>query len=183
MTRSEALELLKSHVESERMHFHCQASAAVMEALAIKLNQNPEDWYLAGLLHDLDVELTRDTPNIHGHITVDLLKDKGLNPDILHAIEGHNEMAARFQRSTLFDHALAAGETITGLISATALVYPDKKIASVKSSSVIKRMKEKNFAASVKRENIMEIELCGISLPDFAELALNVMKEMEKSSD
>ena len=180
MTRSEAFELLTNHVASEKMHFHCLASAAVMEALAIKLNQNADDWYLAGLLHDLDVEITRDTPSTHGLITVDLLKDKGLNEDILHAIEAHNEIASRFPRTSLFDHALAAGETISGLISATALVYPDKRIASVKSSSVIKRMKEKNFAASEQIENIMEIELCGITLPEFAELALVVMKRMEQ---
>ncbi|HML84265.1 MAG TPA: HD domain-containing protein, partial [Bacteroidales bacterium] len=110
MTRSEAFELLTNHVASEKMHFHCLASAAVMEALAIKLNQNADDWYLAGLLHDLDVEITRDTPSTHGLITVDLLKDKGLNEDILHAIEAHNEIASRFPRTSLFDHGLAAGE-------------------------------------------------------------------------
>jgi uncharacterized protein len=55
------------------------------------------------------------------------------------------------------------------------MVYPDKKVASVKSKSVVKRMKEKHFAASVKRENIMECESIGIPLSDFAELAINAM--------
>jgi len=61
----------------------------------------------------------------------------------------HNEYATGLPRNNEFQHALAAGETITGLIYATALVYPDKKIAEVKPKSVIKRMKQSAFAASV----------------------------------
>lgn len=88
----------------------------------------------------------------------------------------HNEKATPGRkRSTVFQHALAAGETITGLIFAVALVYPDKKISSVKPKSVTKRMKEKLFAASVHRENIMECEVIGLSLDEFAVLALNAL--------
>ena len=87
-------------------------------------------------------------------------------------------MATGIPRSNLFQHALAAGETVTGLIQATTYVYPDRKIASVKPSSVVKRMKEKAFAASVSRENIMECELIGIPLPIFAEIAVGAMKEI-----
>ena len=84
-------------------------------------------------------------------------------------------MATGKERSTEFEHALAAGETITGLITATAMVYPDRKVASVKPKSVVKRMKEKAFAASVKRENIMECEKAGIPLDEFAALAIAAM--------
>ena len=73
-------------------------------------------------------------------------------------------------------HALAAGETITGLIYATALVYPDKKIKDVKPSSITKRMKQSAFAASVSRENIMECEMIGIPLQEFVEISLDAMK-------
>lgn len=97
---------------------------------------------------------------------------------MLDAIMMHNEMATGKERSTKFQHALAAGETITGLVMATALVYPDKKIASVKPASVTKRMKQKAFAASVKRENILECEKIDIPLSEFAEIAVNAMKEI-----
>jgi len=90
----------------------------------------------------------------------------------------HNEMATGKERTTVFQHALAAGETITGLIMATAMVYPDKKLASVKTKSITKRMKEKAFAASVKRENILECELIGIPIEDFAELSLVAMQQI-----
>jgi len=75
---------------------------------------------------------------------------------------------------------LAAGETITGLITATTLVYPDKRISSVKPSSVTKRMNQRAFAASVKRENILECEIIGIPIPVFAELAVNAMNDISE---
>ncbi len=95
--------------------------------------------------------------------------------EVVDAIKMHNEEATGLDRTTEFQHALAAGETITGLITATALVYPDKKLSSVKTKSITKRMKEKAFAASVSRENIMECELIGIPLPEFATLSLAAM--------
>src|SRR5210317_1272414 len=102
---------------------------------------------------------------------------------MLDAIVMHNEMATGKERSTEFQHALAAGETITGLITAVTLVYPDKKIASVKYKSVTKRMKQKAFAASVKRENILECEKIGIPLPEFAELSVNAIREISEVLD
>jgi predicted hydrolase (HD superfamily) len=92
----------------------------------------------------------------------------------------HNEEATGKERTTEFQHALAAGETITGLIYATALVYPDKKISSVKPKSIRKRMKEKAFAASVNRDTIRECEQVGIPLDEFIELSLNAMKEIDQ---
>ena len=87
-------------------------------------------------------------------------------------------LSAGEKRSKEFQHALAAGETITGLIVATTLVYPDKKLASVKPKSVVKRMKEKKFAASVHRENILECELIGIPLPEFVEISIEAMRNI-----
>lgn len=90
----------------------------------------------------------------------------------------HNEKATGLERSTEFQHALAAGETITGLIVATTLVYPDKKLQSVKPKSVRKRMKAKAFAASVKRENIMECEKIGIPIDEFIIICVDAMKSI-----
>jgi predicted hydrolase (HD superfamily) len=112
---------------------------------------------------------------VHGTQTEVLLKDFDVDPDILDAIWMHNECSSGKERSTEFQHALAAGETITGLIFATTYVYPEKKLAVVKSKSVVKRMKEKMFAATVKRENIMECEKIGIPIGEFAELSIQSM--------
>lgn len=179
LSREEAVALLEKNIQSENMRKHCFASEAVMRALAIRLGKNEDEWGIAGLLHDIDVEITNADPKTHGPYAANLLKGK-VTDEMLDAIVMHNEMATGKERTTEFQHALAAGETITGLITATALVYPDKKIAPVKTKSITKRMKEKAFAASVKRENILECEKVGIPLNEFAELSLNAMKEINE---
>ncbi|MFY9152137.1 MAG: HDIG domain-containing metalloprotein [Prolixibacteraceae bacterium] len=177
ISRENSLKLLNQHVKNTNMLKHCLASEAVLRAIALKLNQNQEEWGIAGLLHDVDVEITDGDPYQHGPFAAGML-DGLLTPEAVDAIVMHNEVASGKERSTVFQHALAAGETITGLIMATALVYPDKKLASVKTKSITKRMKEKAFAASVKRENILECELIGIPIQDFAEIALVAMQEI-----
>ncbi len=157
---------------------HCYASESVMKALALRLGRDEEKWGLAGLLHDLDIEIVKGDLSIHGAEAERILKEHGVDPEIIDAVVMHNELLRGEERQTEFQHALAAAETITGLIVATAMVYPDKKLAGVKSKSVIKRMKEKAFAASVKRENIMECEKIGISLEEFVEISLSSMKEI-----
>ena len=157
---------------------HSIASEAVMRAVALRLGEDQNKWGTAGLLHDIDIELTNSDLKIHALKAVEILDEKGYSPDIIEAIKMHNEEAAGSVRSQKFHHALAASETITGLIFATALVYPDKKLSSVKAKSIIKRMKEKIFAASVKRENIMECEKTDIPLDEFAEISLKAMQEI-----
>jgi putative nucleotidyltransferase with HDIG domain len=175
MNREEALDLLRKYVKNDRMIAHCISSEAVMRDVAIHLNQDAQKWALAGLLHDIDVEITNGDSFVHALEAENILKPFNINDEIIDAIRMHNEVAVGISRSTIFQHALACCETITGLITATTMVYPDKKVASVKPSSVVKRMKEKHFAASVKRENILECEKIGIPLPQFAEIAIKAM--------
>jgi predicted hydrolase (HD superfamily) len=175
INREQALELVHLYIKNEKMIFHCLASEAVLRGIARKLGRDEGKWGLAGLLHDLDVEVTHADPVVHGTQTELLLKDYEVDPEILDAIRMHNECSAGKERSEEFQYALAAGETITGLIFATTYVYPDKKLAAVKPKSVVKRMKEKAFAASVQRENIMECEKIGIPIDEFAALAIDSM--------
>lgn len=174
-SRDQAVELLCRYVKNERMLNHCYASEQVMRALARRLKEDEEGWGIAGLLHDLDIELVNGDLSTHGLETERILHNEGLDEDTIDAIVMHNEIVRGSKRHTQFQHALAAGETITGLIVATALVYPDKKLTSVKPKSVVKRMKEKAFAASVNRENIMECEQIGIPLNEFVEISLAAM--------
>ncbi len=177
MNREEALTLLREHVKNENMVKHCLASEAVLRALAARVGQDPEKWALAGLLHDIDVELTGGDMLRHTHEAARLLREKGLPEDLVEAVLLHNEAAHPGRsRTGAFHTALAAGETVTGLIMATAMVYPDKKVASVKPSSVIKRMKDKRFAASVNRDTIRECEKLGLTLEQFVELSLDALK-------
>lgn len=168
------IDILNKHISNPKMVAHCLASEAVMRALAQRFGEDEDLWGIAGLLHDLDVEITNADPKRHALVAAEMLQDV-LPAQAVDAIKMHNEEATGLPRTTRFQHALAAGETITGLIFATALVYPDKRIASVKPKSVIKRMKEKQFAASVNRDTIMECEKIGLTLDEFVQLSLNAL--------
>ncbi|HEY3278083.1 MAG TPA: HDIG domain-containing protein [Syntrophorhabdaceae bacterium] len=178
LSQDDIVSLLHQYVKNERMVNHCYAAAAVMRALARRLGRDEEKWAMAGLLHDLDIELVGGDLSVHGLQAGRILNELGVDPEVVGAIVAHNEMAKGAKRDTEFQHALAAGETITGLVVATAMVYPDKLLASVKAKSITKRMKEKAFAASVSRENIRECEMIGIPLDEFVDLSLTAMKEI-----
>ncbi len=180
MDRNTALELLRTHVKNENLVKHCLASEAVMRALAARLGADQDLWGLTGLLHDVDAELTAGDLKRHTLEAEKILLACGLPGELVEAVKMHNEAAHDRRREQLFHKALAAGETVTGLITATALVYPDRKLASVKVSSVVKRMKDKRFAASVDRGIIMECEGLGLTLDEFVQLSLAAMLGIAK---
>jgi putative nucleotidyltransferase with HDIG domain len=176
ITRVEALSLIKEHIQNPNLIKHCLATEAVLMALADRLGEKRDKWGLAGLLHDLDVEMVGSDLSRHTSETEKILNEIGIDKEIIRAIRLHNEKDHGEKRSELFHHALAAGETITGLIIATTLVYPDKKIRSVKPKSVVKRMKEKNFAAGVDRDIVMECENLGMDIGEFSRICLEAMQ-------
>jgi len=176
MTRDEAMALLAQCVKNENMIRHSLAAEAVMRALAKRLGRDEERWGLAGLLHDIDIERVGGDLTVHGLEGERILAENGGDPEMIEAVRMHNEAAAGAARSKEFHFALAAGETGTGLITATALVHPDRKLASVKVKSVTKRMKEKAFAASVNRSTVLECEKIGLPLDEFAGIALSAMQ-------
>ncbi len=176
VTREEGLELVHAHLKNENLVNHSLAAEAVLRAMAERLGEDQGKWGLAGLLHDLDSETQPDLAT-HTTETVAILEEKGVDAEIIEAIRLHNPTAwPGEQRTKVFHHALAAGETITGLIIASALVNPAKKLSAVKAKSVKKRYKEKAFARGADREIIAECEQAGIPLADFCELSLVAMQ-------
>lgn len=174
--REEALALLREYCQEEVLIKHSVATEAVMQALAKRLGHDPDQWGIAGLLHDLDYDETKEDPPSHTLRTEEILRDKGIEEEIIEGIKAHNAEALGIEREKPFHFAITCAESITGLIVATTLVYPDKKIASVKPSSIVKRMKEKGFARTVRRDAIRECEKLGLGLDEFAELSLKAMQ-------
>jgi putative nucleotidyltransferase with HDIG domain len=179
MRREEALELLHENLKAENLRKHCYATEAVMRRLARDLGEDEELWGLAGLLHDLDLEICGNDMSAHGETAARLLAERGVPPEVVEAVRMHNaEGLGLGERATVFQHALAAAETVTGLIVAAALVLPEKKLSGVKVKSLRKRMKEKAFARGARREVIMECEQAGFDLDRFLSLALEAMQEI-----
>ena len=180
ISRDEAVRLMEAYLQGDSLRKHCYATEAVMRAVAERLGRDPEFWGIVGLLHDLDFEETKDQPAQHGLKTAEILQGKGINGEVIEAIKSHNAEALGIQRKTSLDIALTCSECITGMVVATTLVYPDKRISSVKPSSILKRMRQKDFARNVNRDLIRKCEDLGLSLEAFAELSL---KAMAKISD
>ncbi len=180
ISRDDSLALVRKHISNENMVKHCLAAEAVLRATAEKLGENCDKWGLAGLLHDLDAESQPDL-DTHTKETVEILTQIGIDNEIIDAIRLHNLQAHPGEkRTSRLHHSLAAGETITGLVIATALVYPDKKLSSVKPKSVRKRIKEKAFARGANRDIIRECEEAGIPLAEFCDLSLKAMQEISE---
>ena len=122
-SREQAMKLLNEYVKAENTRRHCLASEAVMREVANHLGKDEVLWGITGLLHDLDVEVTHDDFQQHGPVTVKILQENGMDEqEAFNAILRHNDVASGRPRQTTFDHALAASETITGMITATTLV-------------------------------------------------------------
>jgi uncharacterized protein len=175
ISRDDARALMERYLDTESMRKHCLASEAIMRALAPRFQADPDHWGLTGLLHDLDYQETREAMDRHALVTARLLQEHGISAAISEPIKFHNAENLGLQRTEPIHFALTAAETITGMIVATALVYPDKRIASVKPSSVKKRMKQKEFARSVNRDHIRLCEQIGMTLDDFIEVSLAAM--------
>jgi uncharacterized protein len=176
ISRDDALIFLKEHVKSETLLLHCRESELVMRALAAKLGRDVELWGLAGLLHDIDFETTKDTPAVHGIPAGDILKTRDIPAEAVTAIIRHNGENNGNPPQAELDFALRCAETITGLLIASALVRPDKKLGSVEGKSVKKKFKDKRFAANCSRDTIQECEKIGVPLDDFIECALSAVK-------
>jgi Predicted hydrolase (HD superfamily) len=182
MNRSEAAALMEKHLESETLRRHCLASELVMRALALRLGKDEaeaERWGVLGLLHDLDYAETEHNPELHGLKTAEYLAGQDFSPEELLAIKRHNAEMLGLSRETELDLALTCGEVVTGLVAAAALVQPDKKIASVKPASAVKKMKDKGFARSVNRDHIKLCEQLGLPLADFMTLAVSAMTVLD----
>jgi len=180
ISRDKAYNLLTQYVKTDYLIKHCLATEAIMRAMAEKFGEDPDRWGIAGLIHDLDFEETKDDPGSHTLKTEEILRSLGMEEDIIHAIKAHNAEEVGVERKSKFDYALTCGESVTGLIVATALVQPDKKLSSVKPESVIKRMKKKDFARNVSRERIKDCAGAGLEVKEFVALSVRAMESISE---
>ena len=186
MTREEAYKILTDNVKNQNLIKHMLATEATMRALYLRLNQNPntetlEDWGIVGLLHDVDYEESRDHPEKHGIIARDILNGK-LDTTFIHAIMAHNSTYTKVLPETLLDWSISCCDELTGLIVASTLISPDKKLANINSDFVLNRFKEKNFAKGASRD---KIKLCEeklqIPLGEFIQITLSAMQQIAPS--
>ncbi|GIW65835.1 MAG: phosphohydrolase [Candidatus Parcubacteria bacterium] len=176
--RDKAIKLINQYIKNENLKKHLLATEALMKALANKFGENQETWGLAGLLHDLDWEMTKDNPEKHPLIAVEILEKEKFPKEIIEAIRKHNHLQG-LNPETLLEKALYSCEEITGLIVAIALVMPSKKLAEVTVEKIMSKFKEPSFARGVNRDIIKKCEeMLNISVEELAEICLKAMQEI-----
>jgi putative nucleotidyltransferase with HDIG domain len=176
MNRDAALALLEKQLKNRNLVRHCLAVESCMVALARDLGlgeQEVEVWSLAGLLHDLDYEQTADSPERHGRITVQILEELGVEERVRRGILAH---AGNAPRDSALEKAIYAVDPITGLIVAAALMHPTKSLAGLDVPFVLKRFKEKRFAAGADRSQISACQELGYDLETFTGHCLKAMQ-------
>lgn len=178
MNREQAYEILHEYMKGERYLQHSYAVEAIMRGLAKKLAPDDvEYWGIAGLLHDLDEEQCdwQNDLSVHGPTSVEILKKEGVEDQVLFdAICAHNPKSG-VKAKTNIQYALLAADPMSGFVKAVAQIYPDKKVASVKHKSVMKRFNELRFAAGANRDYMEAIEFTGLSLDNLIDVALEEM--------
>ena len=177
ISRDEAIKWIEEYISKKNLIKHMLATGACMKALARKFNEDENLWELAGLLHDIDYEKTVDNPERHGYISLEILKDKGLdNQIIFDAILAHCNKKPLEKN---IEKAIYAVDPTTGFIVACALMHPSKSLDGLDLDFMIKRFKEKRFAAGASREQMKSIESLGLSLEEFLEICLEAMRSIK----
>src|SRR5881398_1915881 len=151
--RDAAWGLLTEFTQSESLRKHALAVEACMRAYAKKFGENQDLWGIVGLIHDFDYEKYPGAQE-HPYKGNEILKERGYSDEIRRAIMSHAEYTG-VTRETPLEKALFACDELAGLITATALVKPSRSLAEVDAKSLRKKMKDKAFARSVSREDIV----------------------------
>jgi putative nucleotidyltransferase with HDIG domain len=163
MDRQAAWELLCEYTKGEGLRKHGLAVEAVMRHFARKHGEDEETWGIVGLLHDFDYE-QHPSAEQHPSEGAKILRERGYPEEVVRAILGHADYTG-VPRDTLMAKVLYAVDELTGFITAVALVRPNKSIHEVEPPSVRKKMKDKAFARSVNRDDIVKgTEALGVDL-------------------
>ena len=179
MDREEALGLLRGQLTNQNLFKHSLAVEAIMGALARRFGEDEDLWRLAGLLHDIDYEFTKDDASAHSLKGSQMLEDAGLDARIVYAVKVHNDIHGD-PRISLMDKSLFCTDPVTGLITAAALIRPEKQLAVVTPASILKRFGEKSFARGANRETIQACSEIGMSLEEFVAVGLTAMQEISE---
>lgn len=177
MNREEALKHVKENIKNKNLLKHMYATEAVMRGLAEKFNEDKDKWGIAGLVHDIDYDTTADDPERHSLVGGEMLEKLGYDKDIVYAVKAHNKVHG-LERKSLMDKALFCSDPLTGLIVASALISPAKKLHAIDTQFVINRFYEKSFARGANREQIAACSDLGLTLEEFISIGLESMRQI-----
>jgi putative nucleotidyltransferase with HDIG domain len=175
LDRAQAWSLLCEYTQSESLRKHMLAVEACMRAYARKFGEDENQWGITGLLHDFDYE-KYPTPAEHPFVGNKILEERGYPEEVRRAILSHADYSG-VKRESRMEKTLYACDEIAGFITASALVKPNKSLAEVEAKSVRKKMKDKAFARSVNRDDIINGAAdLGVDLEEHIAFCIEAMK-------
>jgi putative nucleotidyltransferase with HDIG domain len=176
MERAAALDVVRKYSQKDITFRHLVSVEGVMRALARHFGEDEHRWGLAGLFHDLDMDVTHDDLERHAKQTCEWLREEGFDDEqVLNAIMGHMYES---HRTDAMSKAIAHADGVAGLLVACALVRPEKA-SGMKVSSVKKKLKEKSFAPGVERDKIWGVEeSIGIEMDEFIRISIEGLQEV-----
>jgi len=177
MSRDDALALLKKYLKNQNLLKHCLACEAIMKDLAPRFNQSPEEWALVGLLHDIDYEMTKNSPETHGIEGARILSEAGYPDNVVAALRSHNP-ATCYNPNSVLEKALYAVDPVSGFIVACALVHPHRTLHELDLDFLVNRFKEKSFTRGADRCQIQSCQDLQLNLNDFLLIALHSMQKI-----
>lgn len=188
MNRNEAYNLMTQMLKSKNLQKHGLAVEAIMRAICRYLKQvhpklpkeefDEEEWAIVGLLHNADYELVQKDSTRHTLVTAEKLRSYNVSDRIINGIKAHHD-GIKESRDNYLEKSVYAADELSGLITAVALVRPDKKLSSVTLESVMKKFPQKSFAAGAKRDQILACEKeLNIPLEEFVGIALKAMQKV-----
>jgi predicted hydrolase (HD superfamily) len=175
ISRADALSLMHDWVESESLRRHMYAVEAAMRAYARKMGEDEELFGITGLVHDFDYEKRPDEHPLPGAA---VLEELGYPDALVHAVLAHGyPERSDVAPETVMDRTLRACDEVTGLITAAALVRPSRSVADLEAKSVLKKFKDKAFAAGVDREEVRHsVEAMGLELSEHVQFVIEAMR-------
>ena len=173
-SREDALALMHQHVQSESLRRHMYSVEAACRAYARRWGEDEEAYGLAGLLHDYDYEEHPAEHPLHGAAE---LRERGYPEVVVRAILSHYATRTGVQPESKLERTLHACDEITGLVTAAALVRPSRSVMDLEAKSVLKKMKDKAFAAGVDREELRRAaEELGVDLAEHVQFVIDAMR-------
>ena len=176
-THEEALALFKEFNKSDSLLKHAYSVEGVMRYIARKKGEDEEKWGIVGLMHDLDYERF---PEQHCQKSPEILKERGWAEEYIRAIASHGwGICSDVEPQTEMEKTLYAIDELTGLITAAAIIRPSRSVADLEVKSVMKKWKDKSFAAGVNRSVIEKgTEMLGVELRDLIADVILGMREV-----
>jgi len=176
-TYDEALSLFKEFNKSESLTKHAYAVEGVMRYMARKMGEDEDKWSIVGLMHDLDYELF---PEQHCKKSREILEERGWPEEYIRAVVSHGwGICSDVEPQTNMEKVLYAIDELTGFITAVAIIRPSKSVADLEAKSVMKKWKDKSFAAGVNRSVIEKgAAMLGIELRDLVTDVIMGMREV-----